>query len=291
MKSCTFRKIFILFIALALSSVAETAGPVRLAVMNITQSSELRHQSEIAANTFLGTLAKSKALALAEREELDLVIREQKINASELEGAAGKIGGIMGLQYMLLVSMVYDDSPVVSARLVDLSSSQIVYSDTEIPDSLDDSAMSASSSRMADRLLEVLAGEQAVITGVHSKEVIINRGSNAGVRAGDMYRVYMGTKRNPMNIAVIRVKDVRSGFSYAELVKKGGKIELIRRSDRIEAVSKKEAETLIKNGKLAQKRPGEKKGFDPAGRLILSENGNPMDISAFRSRKAREQSY
>lgn len=245
-------------ISFTVSASGEASSPVRLAVMNTAKDSELRHKSDIAANVFTGTLAKSKAVALAEREELDVIIQEQKITASELEDSAAKIGGIMGCQYMLLVSLVYEASPIISAKLVDVATSQVVYSDTEIPDALDESSMTAASSRMADKVLEVLAGEQAVITEINRREITINRGSSSGVRKGDLYRVYTGTKRSTVNLAVIRVKDVHSSFSYAEVIKNGGSLSSIRRSDNVEAVSKKEADSLIKGKKIAKKRSGEK---------------------------------
>ena len=279
MKYCTFREISCL-LALAfvvvVSSCAEATSPIRLAVINAARDVELRQPSEIAANTFTGTLAKSSAVMLAEREELDVVIREQEISASELEGAAARIGRLMGCEYVLLVSLVYKDSPVVSAKLVDVSTSEIVYSDTEIPDYEDDSAMGAASSRMADKLLEVLAGEQAVITEIRDNEVVINRGSSSGVRAGDLYRVYMGTKRIQANFGVIRVKDVQAGFSHAELVKNGGYIDLIRNSDKVEAVSKTEAEALIKRKKFARYRPGER-DYEDASLVVLKKAASPMN--------------
>ena len=247
-------------LAVIVSSWAEGASQIRLAVLNTTKSAELRQLSETLANTFTGTLAKSKAVALAEREELDVILREQKISASELEESAARIGGLIGCNYVVVCSLVYSDSPVVSARLVDAATSEVVYSDSEIPDAMDNTSLTAASSRMADKLLEVLTGEQAVITELGDYGITINRGSSSGVRVGDMYRVYKGTKRTKVNLAVIRVKDVQLGFSHAEIVNNGGYISTLRRADKIEAVSKKEAETLVRRKSFAKKRPGEKAG-------------------------------
>ena len=258
------------------SSLSEAASPIRLAVMNITKNPGLMQASEIAANTFTGTLAKSGALVLAEREQLDLIIREQEISASELEGSAAKLGGIMGCQYILLSSLTYDSAPIIAARLVEVETSEVVYSDTEIPDALDDSAMAATSSRMADRVLEVLAGEQAVITEINGSEVLINRGSSSGVRIGDLYRVYVGTKRNPVNMGVIRVKGVRAGFSTTGLVKNGGYISALRKSDKVEAVSKQEADSLMKRKNFVKKRPGEKEAANPTLSLLEELCAEPM---------------
>ena len=269
MKSKSFRVILWLSVlVLAVSSSAGGAQKIRLAVLDVASDAKLVQQSGIIADTFTGTLAKSGAVALAERQELETVIREQKISASELEGAAPRIGSIMGCQYMLLCSVKYEDSPVVAVRLVDAETSGVVYSDTELPDALDRTALTAAGSRMADRLLEVLAGEQAVITELRGREITINRGSSSGVRAGNFYRVYSGTKRNHVNLAVIRVKDVRPGFSTAEIVKNSGNISVLRKSDKIEAVSKKEADSLVKARKFAKKRPGEKQAAAPVNTAL-----------------------
>lgn len=279
MKSCTNRKFLCLLslvIVLTASSLAECASSLRLAVMNTTKEAALLQHSEIAVNTFTGTLAKSSALDLAERAELDVILHEQKIGASELENSAAKIGGIMGCQYVLLVSMIYGDSPVITARLVDAETSAVIYSDTEIPDTLDDSALTSTSSRMADKLLEVLTGEQAVITELRDYGVTINRGSSSGVRAGDLYRVYKGTKRINVNFAVIRVKDVHALFSYAEVVKNGGYIEAVRRSDKVEAISEAEAEKLIKRGKFTQYRPQER-GYEDASLKTIRKAADPLE--------------
>ena len=226
MKAHIFRVSSCLLMLAVIASVAfaETEEKLRIAVINTTQDETLTQESEIAADNFTGTLGKSEAITLVERRELALILQEQNIIASDLENSAPKIGNLTGCQYVLMCSLVYEASPILTARLVDVQTSQIVYSDTEIPDTLEQTAMIAASSRMADKLLEVLTGEQAVITSVGEKEVTINRGSIAGVRVGDIYRVYKGTKRVNMDLAVIRVNDVHAAFSTAELVKNGGYI-------------------------------------------------------------------
>ena len=248
------------FIVIALSWPSSGASrQTRIAVINASPSSP---HSNLIANAITGTLAKSDAVTLAEREQLELIINEQKLNASQLNdpGTAAKIGGIIGCEYILLSSLT---EGVASVRIVDVETSEIIFSDSEIPDSQDDSSLSATASRLADKVLEVLSGEQAVITDVRDKQVIINRGSSSGVRTGSFYRVYTGTKRNSVNIAVIRVKNVYPHFSYCEAVKNGGSISVIRRTDKLEALSKSEADKLIKRKKFPKTRQGENKG-DPA---------------------------
>ena len=253
---------------IASMAFAETEDKLRIAVINTTQDETLSQESDIAADTFTGTLAKSEAITLVERRELALILQEQKISASDIENSTAKIGTLTGCQYVLMTSLVYETSPILTARLVDVQTTQVVYSDTEIPNTLEQSAMIAASSRMADTLLEVLTGEQAVITSVGEKEVTINRGSIAGVRVGDMYRVYKGTKRITMDLGVIRVNDVHAAFSTAELVKNGGHIEALRKTDKVEAVSESEAASLISRKKFVKKRSEVKKEDDPTARAL-----------------------
>ena len=265
MRTCNSRKaLYMLEVIMVIlfSSLTGAETQIRLAVVNITETTGLSQQAGIIADNFVGALAKSEAFALAEREELDLVMREQKIDASQLDNpeSAGRIGKLMSCEYVLLLSLTYDNSPVASVRIIEVPTSKIVFSSTEIADTSDTSSINAAGSKLANDVLEVLAGEYAVITEVGDKKVTINRGSSSGVRNGNFYRVYMGTSRNNVNLAVIRVKDVRSGFSTAEIMKNGGYISALRRTDKIEAISQKEAKALIARKKFARKRPGEKQG-------------------------------
>ena len=280
MKIYSFRKIFFLSALLSLIfsvPFAEAAPKIRIAVIDTTKDEELAHVSEILTDNLTGTLAKSEAITLVERAELDLIMREKKINAANLHSTeTAEIGNLTGCQYLLLTSLVYYASPIINARIVEAATSDIVYSETEISETEDNTSMIAASSRMADKVLSVLAGEQAVITEVKSDEVIINRGSFQGVRNGDLYRVFMGTKRNPVNVAVVRVKDTRGGFSTAEILKNGGHIEALRKSDKVEAVSQTEANSLIKSKKFVKKRIGEKEAANPTMTALESLYKEPM---------------
>ena len=276
-----------LFILSFLFTSASQAAQIRLAVINASDNPELAEQSEIVANNFTSVLTKSEALTLVERDELELVLNEQKINASQLKNSdtVAKLGKILGIQYILLSSVVYEASPVISFRLEDAQTTEIIYSDTELSDTFDKSSIIAASSKLANKVLEVLAGEQAVITEVKTKEVIINRGSSSGVRKGDLYRVYTGNARRFTNIAVINVKNVYTDFSSAEIIKNGGNIKLIRRSDRIEAVSNEEAQSIVKSKKLMKKRPGESRN-----RKTSSTSATTKKYSSSRNNKNKIKS-
>ena len=97
---------------------------------------------------------------------------------------------------------------------------------------------------------EKFTGEQAVVMRIDGNEVMINRGSSLGVKEGDLYLVYSGYD----DLAIIKVIDVRENFSHAVLVKDAGNIKVLRKSDTIKYVSKKEANSIIKRKKFAKSR-------------------------------------
>ena len=232
---------------------ADASPNVRIAVLNVSNTSEWKQNSEIVTNNFTGVLARSNSVTVVEREKLELVIREQKIKFSQIQSlnseAVKEIGKIVGCQYLLLSSLVYEVSPIISVSIVDTQTSEIFFSETENPDSLDNSSLIAASVRLADKVLEVLAGEQTVITDIKGGEIIINRGSSSGVRKGMFYRVYEDASAN---IAIIKVKDVLLHSSRAETVKNGGNIKDIRRGNKVEAISKKDAGAIIKQRKFTK---------------------------------------
>ena len=212
-------------------------------------------------------------------------------------GLAVEVGRLAGCQYMLLGSVTQLEKAAsvgggldifmqakqmaqatIDARVVDVRTSEIVLSLSETGtssqtttavtlgsftnvetgfDDIEGRAIIASATKLGNRIRETLVGEYAHVIRVESKKVNINRGATAGVKTGDLYRVYMegsemfdldGTSlgRDIKNIAVVKVMDVRSEFSIAEVAAKGGKVELIQRGDKIEHISAEEAKELAK---------------------------------------------
>lgn len=214
MKICVMRKLsafFALVMVVVNADVllcAETSQKINICVISTTDDPKLIRPSEIAAGVLVGTLAKSKSVEVVEREQIELIKREQGINDSQLQNpeTAAKIGRIIGCQYAALISLVNAGYPIISVRVIENTTSLTVFSATEAAESPESTSMTAAVSRLADEVLKFFAGEQAVIAEINGKDIIINRGASSGVRQGNFYRVYIGAGRNSVNMAVIRVK-------------------------------------------------------------------------------------
>jgi curli biogenesis system outer membrane secretion channel CsgG len=87
---------------------AEAANPdiVRLGVMKFASKADgiSDRQAEIITDVFTRVLANSKTIAILERERLDMIGREHRLNMSGLVdmGLAVEVGRLAGCQYMIL---------------------------------------------------------------------------------------------------------------------------------------------------------------------------------------------
>ena len=195
-------------------------------------------------------------------------------------GGLGRIGGIVGMGNR-------DAVATIDARVVDVTTGEIIVSLAESGTAseyatavrvaglsvaeaqfggLKARAVAAATSRLGHRIRETLVGDYAHVVSVRGKDVNINRGLTSGVKPGDIYRVYDegaevrdidGTSlgRDVIDIAVLKVKDVRNEFSVAEVAPNGGKVENVRRGDKIEVISQKEAKALVDRKAFVSERP------------------------------------
>ena len=146
-------------------------------------------------------------------------------------------------------------------------------------------ALEIAASRLCDRVRAILVGEYPAIISVSKNKIRINRGKNSGVNVGTLYRAYQEDEelfdvngqslgKRIINLAILRVVNVNSEFSTVEVLNKAQQIQqkantpkgskpkkasknndtnmhnLIRKGDKIEAISLSEAENL----KLATQR-------------------------------------
>ena len=256
-KPSCFAVLFALIALLSLPHCADAAPKLRMAVINAVNDPKLLKQSYMVANNFIRVMAKSESFAVVEREELEMMKIKQKISDSQIieMKTAAKLATIMGCQYFVLSSLVYNVVPIIGIRVVNAVTSEIIFADIEFSDESDFSSIIDASARLAYKFLEQITGAQSVISNVEGNEITINRGSLSGVRKGDLYLVYSGTKGKYDDVAIIKVKDVRTNFSYAELVKNAGKIDMLRVNDTVMPVSKEESNTIIKRKKFVSSRP------------------------------------
>lgn len=121
-------------------------------------------------------------------------------------------------------------------------------------------------SKLCHKLLETVAGEYTHVISVAGKDVTLSVGSQGGARAGALYLVYADGPeirdmngrllgRKNVNLAVVKVAELQNEFSVARVVENGGKIDLIRRGDKIMSISSGEAKSLADGKAFASSRP------------------------------------
>lgn len=132
--------------------------------------------------------------------------------------------------------------------------------------SLRDSAISDAVARIGQRIKEAVAGEYPQVLRVSGGEIYLSLGATSGVKVGNRYKIsfegeeildmrgnVIGRETKPL--AIVEVDDVKNDYSTARVIKKGGNISNIQRGDRIEAVSPREIEDIMKRKAIPDRRP------------------------------------
>ncbi|MBQ3377800.1 MAG: hypothetical protein IJG62_05965 [Synergistaceae bacterium] len=129
---------------------------------------------------------------------------------------------------------------------------------------LEGEAINNAVSKLGQRIREIIAGEYSQVLSIAGRDVTVNVGASSGAKKGGLYRVYAdGPEVHDMkgrvighrdiDLAIIKISSVQNEFSTAQAVKDGGKVENIRRGDKIMPISPSDAKTLAKH--LPKKRP------------------------------------
>ena len=180
----------------------------------------------------------------------------------------------------------YDVSVTVDMRVVNVETTEVVLSLSETGNAshtasgvnldnqfstqesyhagLEGEAINNAVSKLGQRIREIVAGEYSQVLSIAGRDITVNVGASSGAKKGALYRVYAdGPEVHDMkgrvighrdiNLAIIKISSVQNEFSTAQIVKDGGKVENIRRGDKIMPVSPSESKTLAKN--LPKKRP------------------------------------
>ena len=175
----------------------------------------------------------------------------------------------------------------LDARLIDTKTGEVVLSASEtgsathkqtasslggvtqtqdVAGGLEDSAIEEAVSRISQRVLEAAVGDFMQVLGAGGGDITLSIGAVSGARQGALFRVYaeggevMDMRGNVIGrrsktIAIVQIVEVDNEFSIARVIKNGGNASLIRRGDKIRAVSGGEAQSLIKNKEIATSRP------------------------------------
>ena len=118
--------------------------------------------------------------------------------------------------------------------------------------------------RTVEILLNDIAENRPMVTGIRSGLILLNRGKVSGVKPGDIYRVYTETSDGEEDIfgtgyketiAFVRVRDVLDSSSTAEIFQNAGNIDFINEGDKIAAVTPEEAQKAISSGAFDGQRP------------------------------------
>ena len=239
-------------------------------------------------------IANEHKLTQAGRFEDDAVIQLGKLMSCQymLLGAVTNLERKTRETDLWLISEKHQEvTATIDVRIVDVATSKIILSFSESGSSsqkgsgfnfygvqsnnnnfsgIEIPAISEAVLRAIFHIREALAGESVQVIDIANKEITINAGENWGINAGNLFRVYsegkevfnvdgssMGKKLTLL--AVVKVTDVQKELSTAQVIKNGGSLSSIRRGSRIQPISRKEADNLIKDKTFAPSKNSKNK--------------------------------
>lgn len=106
-----------------------TAVPVRLAILNFEAKGMSQEIADICLNSLSNSLANIDYITLIERNRIETVLKEQKLQASALtdETTNVQIGKLLGADLMLLCSIgKLGTSTIVTARILNVESGKVI---------------------------------------------------------------------------------------------------------------------------------------------------------------------
>ena len=182
-------------------------------------------------------------------------------------------------------------SATIDVRIVDVETSKVIMTFSESGSSsrkgegfnfygirtdkgknfegIEESAIAEAVLRTSFKIREALAGEHIQVVNITAKEITLNAGENWGIGEGALFAVYSegeevknldGTSmgRKLTLLAVVRVTSVQKDFSYAQVLKNGGRASSLRKGNKLEPITKKEADNLIKQKVFSGKKSNKK---------------------------------
>ncbi len=266
-------------------------------------------QAALITDELTRMLANSRSISVLERERLEALAVEHRLNLSGLVDArtAVEIGRIAGLQYIVTGAVTHFDTNekvqsflgmtsekkedaeiTIDARLINVQTGEVVFAVSETGKSsnasstfilgkiagggtqqgknLKETAIADAVSRLGHRINEAVTGEYPQVLSSGGSDIILSLGATSGVKVGHLYKIssegaeirdmsgnVIGRRTTP--IAVVKVAEVQNNFSVAHVVDKGGNASMIHRGDRIEPISQKEANDMVKKKAFPKSRP------------------------------------
>ena len=183
-------------------------------------------------------------------------------------------------------------SATIDVRVVDITTSKIIKAFSESGSSarkgegfnfygfqtdkgksfegIEESAIAEAVFRMSFKIRETLAGERIQVVDVNTKEITIDAGRNWGISEGNLFGVYsegkevfnlegvsMGKKLTLL--AAVKITDAQGDFSYAQIVKNGGRASSLRKGNKLAPLTQKEVNDFIKKSKKTPASKNSKK--------------------------------
>lgn len=209
-----------------------------------------------------------------------------------LLGAVTKLEKVESATNIFIVeNAVHNATATIDVRIVNVETTEIILSFSETGratqkgsfinfyslfrlvnlEGLEAAAIMDATSRLGFKVREALTGESVQVLEAGNKEITLGIGVTGGAQNGSLFRVYvdggeifdidgrsLGHKMN--DIAVVKIVDVQNNFSIAESAgKNAGKINLIRRGDKIYPINNEEFQSLAKRKVFPTNRPREMK--------------------------------
>lgn len=239
-------------------------------------------------------IANEHNFAKSGRFEDDEVIELGKLISCKymLLGAVTNLEKKISATDLWIVSETHQEvSATIDVRIVDVETSKIIMTFSESGSSarkgegfnfygiktdkgknfegVEESAIAEAVLRASFRIREALAGERVQVVNITANEITLNAGENWGIGKGALFSVYSegeevfnldGTSmgRKLTLLAIVRVTDAQKEFCYAQVLKNGGRASSLRKGNKVEPITQKEANTLIKqkvfSGKKGNKR-------------------------------------
>lgn len=258
-QKCMYR-ILLVCVCLALFSnaaLASTDTTKKIGVLPFKNDSRFQEFGVMAAEMLTADLVNLKSCTVVERTELSRVFEEQKRGAQGLldETTATELGGILGLDYLLLGSVdgsiarepghyYYDkkqqrniwmkgtakSNVSLTLKLVNVKNGHIVWSDQSAVTNYDEDIAAALSEAAYDSIRKIykFIPLQGYVLKAEGSRYFIDLGTNHNIAKGDVFEVNgtSNTLRHPVtgelivmkrNIGELEVVEVLDNLCIAEL--------------------------------------------------------------------------
>ncbi len=157
-------------------SAVNTRANKRIAVLNFTANNTDPGIARIVRNNVEMTLFKTQSFDLLERDQINLVLEERRLQAKECadEDCAAKIGALLDAPYIIIGSVDKLDGFTITVKVVSVREKRVLFAEARDADSLGKvkDATGDAALRVAERLKELGAPPKRI--SVAGKPVVFS---------------------------------------------------------------------------------------------------------------------